>query len=208
MGRPEPTAPRTRSRRRGPTAIGLAVVAVATIVLVIAPSASSSARSFAAGILGGGGATSEDDGALPSGVTVFDTEHPGITNLDPDLLRAVRRAASDAAAGGTAFSVNSGWRSAAHQEQLLREAIAEHGSEAEALRWVATPDTSAHVAGDAVDIGPADAWSWLAQHGSRYGLCPVYGNEPWHFELRPDAIDHGCPTVYPDPTHDPRLQSH
>ena len=27
----------------------------------------------------------------------------------------------------------------------------------------------------------------------RYGLCQIYGNEPWHYELRPDAVDHGCP---------------
>ena len=31
-----------------------------------------------------------------------------------------------------------------------------YGSEAEAARWVATPDTSAHVSGDAVDIGPSE----------------------------------------------------
>ena len=39
-----------------------------------------------------------------------------------------------------------------------------------------------------------------------YGLCQIYGNEPWHFELRPDAVDHGCPPTYADPTHDPRMQ--
>ena len=33
-----------------------------------------------------------------------------------------------------------------------------------------------------------------------------YGNEPWHFELSPDAIDHGCPPMYADPTRDPRMQ--
>ena len=74
-----------------------------------------------------------------------------------------------------------------HQEQLLREAIAEYGSEAEARRWVATPETSAHVSGDAVDIGPSEAAAWLSGHGARYGLCQIYGNEPWHYELRPEA---------------------
>ena len=39
-----------------------------------------------------------------------------------------------------------------------------------------------------------------------YGLCRIYGNEPWHYELRPDAVDHGCPPMYADPTHDPRMQ--
>ena len=24
-------------------------------------------------------------------------------------------------------------------------------------------------------------------------LCQIYSNESWHYELRPEAIDHGCP---------------
>jgi hypothetical protein len=76
----------------------------------------------------------------------------------------------------------------------------------EAARWVATPETSAHVSGDAVDVGPADARAWLSEHGAGHGLCQVYGNEPWHFELRPEAVDRGCPPMYPDPTHDPRMR--
>ena len=46
----------------------------------------------------------------------------------------------------------------------------------------------------------------LSEHGAEYGLCQIYDNEPWHYELRPDAIEHGCPTRYADPTQDPRLQ--
>ena len=60
--------------------------------------------------------------------------------------------------------------------------------------------------GDAVDIGPLDATAWLSEHGADYGLCQIYGNEPWHYELRPEAIDHRCPPLYADPTHDPRMQ--
>ena len=71
---------------------------------------------------------------------------------------------------------------------------------------MATPDTSAHVSGDAVDIGHSDATAWLSEHGAEYGLCQIYGNEPWHYELRPEASDHGCPPMYADPTHDPRMQ--
>ena len=73
-------------------------------------------------------------------------------------------------------------------------------------RWVATPKSSAHVSGEAVDIGPSDATDWLSEHGAAYGLCRVYRNEPWHYELRPAAIDHGCPSMYADPTYDPRMQ--
>ncbi len=62
------------------------------------------------------------------------------------------------------------------------------------------------MSGDAIDLGPADATTWLSEHGAEYGLCRVYRNEPWHFELRPDAADQGCPPLYADPTHDPRMQ--
>ncbi|WP_204264658.1 D-alanyl-D-alanine carboxypeptidase family protein [Geodermatophilus normandii] len=147
-----------------------------------------------------------DDGVVPDGVTVFDGGFPAVANLDPALLSALRRAAAAAAGDGVEFVVNSGWRSPAYQDQLLREAVSEYGSEEEAARWVATAETSLHVSGDAVDVGHSDATAWLSEHGAGYGLCQVYGNEPWHYELRPEAVDHGCPTPYADPTHDPRMQ--
>ena len=152
------------------------------------------------------GSLGEADGALPDGTTVFDDTVPGVANLDPALLGALRQAATDAAAGGVTFYVDSGWRSSAYQEQLLQEAVSKYGSEAEAARWVATPSTSAHVSGDAADIGRTDATAWLSEHGARYGLCQIYDNERWHYELRPEAVDHGCPARYADPTHDPRMQ--
>jgi len=146
------------------------------------------------------------DGVVPDGTTVFDEEVPGVANVDPDLLAALRQAATDAADDGVEFFVDSGWRSAEYQNQLLREAVFTYGSEEEAARWVATADTSPHVSGDAVDIGPSDAMAWLSEHGATYGLCQIYSNEPWHYELRPEAIDHRCPPMYADPTHDRRMQ--
>jgi len=151
-------------------------------------------------------ALGEADGAVPDGTTVFDDRIPGVANLDPALLGALRLAATDAVDDGVELVVNSGWRSPEYEEQLRHEAVSKYGSEQEAARWVATSDTSAHVSGDAVDIGPSDATAWLSEHGARYGLCQIYGNEPWHYELRPEAVDHGCPPVYADPTHDPRMQ--
>lgn len=146
------------------------------------------------------------DGAVPEGVTVFDDEVPAVANLEPGLLSALRKAATDAADDGVTFRVNSGWRSSAYQEKLLREAVSKYGSEQEAARWVATPDTSPHVSGHAIDIGRSDATAWLSKHGAEYGLCQIYRNEPWHYELRPEAIENGCPPMYADPTHDPRMQ--
>ncbi|WP_306356713.1 MULTISPECIES: M15 family metallopeptidase [unclassified Nocardia] len=151
------------------------------------------------------GEFAEADGGLPRDATVFDDRYPGVANLTPELLRALRQAASDAAADGVTFVVNSGWRSPDHQNRLLREAVTKYGSLQAATRWVATPETSAHVTGDAVDLA-AEAARWLAAHGTRYGLCQIYANEPWHYELRPEAIHGGCVPMYPDPAHDPRMR--
>jgi len=152
------------------------------------------------------GALGEADGVVPDGVSVFDDEFPAVANLDPALLRVLRQAATDAAGDGVEFYVTSGWRSPEYQEQLLREAISEYGSKEEAARWVATADTSAHVSGDAVDIGHSGTTAWLSKHGAEHGLCQIYRNEPWHYELRPEAIEHGCPPMYANPTQDPRMQ--
>ena len=153
------------------------------------------------------GASGEADGAVPDGTTVFDDRIPAVANLDPALLGALRQAATAAARDGVKLFVTSGWRSSKYQEQLLREAISKYGSAQEAARWVGAPTASAHVSGDAVDVGPLAATAWLSRHGARYGLCRIYGNEPWHYELRPEAIGHGCPPMYTDPTRDPRMQT-
>jgi zinc D-Ala-D-Ala carboxypeptidase len=154
------------------------------------------------------GVVDEADGFIPEGlaVSVFDEEIPAVGRLDPDLLDALRRTATDAEADGVGLRVNSGWRSPEYQQQLLLDAVVEYGSQEEAARWVSTPETSAHVSGDAVDIGPFAAAAWLSEHGAAHGLCQIYGNEPWHYELRPEAVDDGCPPMYADPTEDPRMQ--
>ena len=188
-------------------AVGLVVVTVAIIATLVYQSASSSAPPFSEVLRGDhGGTPTEADGALPHGVTVFDDTFPGVANLDPDLLKALREAATDAADDGVKLYVNSGWRSPEYQDRLFREAVSRYGSEEQAAQWVATADTSAHVSGDAVDIGSFGATAWLSEHGAAYGLCQVYRNESWHYELRPEAVDRGCPPTYADPTHDPRMQ--
>src|SRR5436190_1256506 len=81
----------------------------------------------------------EADGAVPAGTTVFDDEIPGVANLDPALLGALRRAATDALGHRIEFFVDSSWRSPQSQQHLLDAAVAQYGSEEEAARWVATP---------------------------------------------------------------------
>lgn len=209
--RPAPDTGHNRTTRLITTIVVIALIAVAgsylyqTVPSSALPFSEPNLRESIGGV-STGGATGKENGALSDRVSVFDETYAGVKNLDSDLLAAVREAATEASRDGVDFYVNSGWRSPSYQERLLTEAVADYGSEEEAARWVATGETSLHVSGDAIDIGRPDAASWLSEFGVDYGLCQIYGNEPWHYELRPDAIDHGCPTMYADPTHDPRLQ--
>ena len=202
------TTGQIRIRRIRVAGLLAVIAAIAAALGHQLPASSSSQAASPIDVLRGEhrGALGEAGGAVPDGATVFDAETPGVANLDADLLGALRQAATDAADDGVELFVDGGWRSPEYQQRLLHEAVSKYGSEGEAARWVATPETSAHVSGDAVDIGRSDARAWLSEHGSAYGLCQIYGNEPWHFELRPEAGDHGCPPTYADPTHDPRMQ--
>jgi zinc D-Ala-D-Ala carboxypeptidase len=123
------------------------------------------------------GAPDEADVVVPDGTTVFNDDIPAVANLDPKLLRALRRAATDAAGDAVEFSVNSGWRSRKHQEQLFREAVSKYGSKEEAARWVATPGTSAHETGNAVDLGHSDA-TWLSDTAPCTGCARSTATNP------------------------------
>lgn len=195
--------PATRTSRSA-VPVAVALVAAAVVGALGYESWAGSARPPT--VPDGTGASEFADGAVPDGVTVFDDRLPAVANLDADLLDALRRAATAAEDDGVRFTVNSGWRSPRYQDRLLREAIARYGSREAAARWVATPQTSPHVSGDAIDIGPAEATAWLAENGAAYGLCRIYRNEPWHYELRPAAAADGCPRQYADPTRDPRMR--
>lgn len=158
---PHPPAPGARSARlsRAVGVVLLALVAAAVCGRYVTPSAPSvdaGDRPVALAVPRPG------RGEQPSPAPM-----PGAAGLEPALRAALERAAGDAAGDGVPLVITSGLRTPEHQERLLAEAIAERGSRAEALRWVATPETSAHVAGEAVDIGPEEARAWLGASGAR-----------------------------------------
>lgn len=176
-------------------ATGLLVAITAITGTLVYQSGPSSVRLLSDVLRGDhGGRAVPDDGGIPNGVTVFSDEYPGVANLALDLIGRLRAAAAEAGDDGIEFHVNSGWRTREYQNRLLRAAVAKYGSTEGAARWVATADTSSHVSGNAVDLG-SDAAAWLSAHGAAYGLCQIYRNEPWHYELRPEAIEHGCPAM-------------
>lgn len=129
----------------------------------------------------------------------FDDTHPAIAGLDEVLRVALQSAARDAHARGVDLWVTSGLRTAQQQRDLMDAAVERYGSLEEARRFVATPETSSHVTGDAVDIGPTDGADWVLRNGSDYGLCQTYANEMWHFER---VVEPGgeCPAPKADAT--------
>ena len=148
----------------------------------------------------GRGELTAADGWLPDGevLSPFD-DVPALTRLDASLRTAVQDAARAATADGVHLHVTTGWRSAAYQQSLFDDAVREYGSPEAAREHVLRPTESAHVTGDAVDIGPPDAMDWLSRHGADLGLCQTYGNERWHFQL---TVERGgeCPAPAADPS--------
>jgi zinc D-Ala-D-Ala carboxypeptidase len=136
------------------------------------------------------------NGWLPEGKTFspFDTVSQPVTRLDPLLLRAVQDATRAAAAQGVNIALTSGWRSKGFQQRLFADAVRQYGSVDVAQQFVASPESSKHVLGEAVDVTGPGVSDWLIRNGAQFGLCQIYANENWHFELAVD--DNGrCPTL-------------
>lgn len=141
----------------------------------------------------------QGDGSLTNGTTLtpFDVRNPAIGRLQPALLTAIQDAATAAAADGVTMTITSGWRSPEFQQRLLDDAVKTYGSVAAARQYVQTPQMSKHVIGEAVDVGGVGADKWLIANGARFGLCRIYANEVWHFELATDASGN-CPPLLPN----------
>jgi hypothetical protein len=147
----------------------------------------------------GSSAVDTTGGWLPDGTMLspFDTANPILSQLDPALLSAIQNATRAAEAAGVPIMVTSGWRSKGFQQRLFDDAVKSYGSIDKAAEFVATPEVSKHVMGQAIDIGPAEADQWLIANGRQFGLCQIYANEIWHFELAVDAQGN-CPPLKPN----------
>lgn len=135
--------------------------------------------------------------ATESSATPVADALPEATGVDPELQRRFDAAAAAAAGEGVELAITSGWRSADEQQVIVDQAVGQYGSTQEAHRWVLPPETSAHVAGLAIDVGATEGAYWLTEHGAEFGLCRTYVNEVWHFEpLAAGATD--CPEMHED----------
>jgi hypothetical protein len=147
----------------------------------------------------GTGATDSWSGYLPDGMMLspFDASSQLIALLDPLLLKAIQDAAGSAQSQGVDIRITSGWRSKGFQQRLFDDAVRRYGSVEVAKQFVASPDVSRHVVGEAVDIAGDGASDWLIRNGPRFGLCQIYANENWHFELAADG-EGRCPPLRPN----------
>ena len=147
----------------------------------------------------GPAATDTVGGWIPDGqaLSPWDMSNPALAQLDPALLKAVQDAATAAKEQGIDLRINSGWRSTGFQQRLFDDAVRSYGSADIARQFVASPDVSKHVVGQAVDVAPVDADKWLISNGRQFGLCQIYANEIWHFELAVD-VQGNCPPLRPN----------
>ncbi|WP_084541227.1 hypothetical protein [Nocardioides alkalitolerans] len=122
----------------------------------------------------------------------MDADIPALTGLEPDPYDALRAAEVDTAADGVEIGSPAGGAVAptsnASSTGLWRGTAAGRRSSA---GWP-PPRDSAHVTGDAVDIGPTDAAYWMSRYGAAHGLCQTFAHEIWHYELR-GTSDGTCP---------------
>jgi hypothetical protein len=197
---PDTEAPRRRSR----------ILAGMLVVAVLLGLGAAFARPLLAAVAEPGGAPGAPAGDTPAvadgyvaadaPISPFD-DVPAIARLHPGLRDALQAAARDAESDGVRIVVTSGWRDQRYQDWLYAQALARGGPQ-EASEYVAAGTSSRHLSGDAVDVGLTDADSWLQQHGVRYGLCQIYANERWHFEIA-TTPGGACPAQYPDASSRP-----
>ena len=88
---------------------------------------------------------------------------------------------ADAAADGVQIGLTDSYRSYDEQVELAgRKGLYSQGG------WAATPGTSNHGWGMAVDVDVDDqGQQWLRDNGWRYGWVESVPREPWHWEYRP-----------------------
>ncbi|MCV2395875.1 D-alanyl-D-alanine carboxypeptidase family protein [Actinotalea sp. M2MS4P-6] len=185
------------ARRRWPAGAAIVLVLVVALAALVGPP--DARATVASWVLAppSGRAASEPAprwcaDRVPTGETPTGTD-----GLRQELAARFADAREAAAAAGIELVITSGCRSREQQSALVEQALKDHGDPTEAHRWVAPVERSEHVLGLAVDVGPQEAWTWLAEHGAEHGLCRVYDNEPWHFEAL-TAPGGTCPATVPD----------
>ncbi len=104
--------------------------------------------------------------------------------MRPDVAAAFDRLAAAASRDGVDLVVVSGFRSNAEQAVLFQR----HPDP----KWVAPPGRSLHRLGTELDLGPPDAYGWLARNAPGFHFVQRYSWEPWHWGF---ALNAGSSSV-------------
>lgn len=113
--------------------------------------------------------------------------------LTPMLQQQVKELIT--ASKGRVF-IKSGYRPLAEQQAAHDQAAAQFG-DINANRWVADPQSSNHVTGQAVDLG--GDLQVASQLAPQFGLVAPMNWEPWHFEFPSTAQTSASPDAYTVP---------
>ena len=123
------------------------------------------------------------NGALPQeALTSIGSGHKLAHSVAPQFKAMMQAAAADGFAMGSAFRINSSYRTYQRQQELYNE---------KGPGTAAYPGTSNHGLGRAVDLWYTNgAYRWLRQNAGKYGFAqiPGYetdnpdGHEAWHWE--------------------------
>lgn len=192
-----PPPPPTPASTYVPTAIVRSAVADAPLNIGQAAASSTGGPSGDDGAVAVGAAAEDTVGGFIADnqhLSPFDVDNPAMARLDPLLRKAIQDAARSAQSAGVALEITSGWRSKGFQQRLFNDALRTYGSSERAAEFVASPEESKHVLGEAVDVGPVAADNFLMRNGAQFGLCQIYANEIWHFERVADAQGR-CPPL-------------
>ena len=93
--------------------------------------------------------------------------------MRPDVAQAFDRMEAAARADGVRLIVTSGYRSDGEQAELYKR----HPDP----KWVAPPGKSLHRWGTELDLGPPNAYVWLARNAERFHFVQRYSWERWHY---------------------------
>lgn len=137
---------------------------------------------------------------IPLGQTEIDEGSVRPDEIIPQVFIRFLSAQAAAKEEGVEITIDSGYRTVETQNYLFEQAIKEHKTPEEAMKWVLPGDLSRHPWGLALDVNlhhEKSGASWLEANGATFGLCRVYENEWWHFEplIAPGGI---CPPLKTD----------
>jgi hypothetical protein len=113
-----------------------------------------------------------------------------IERLTLDMVDPYFAMVTKAASAGVTLTINSGFRSFPEQEILFdgfRRGLP-------GFNRAAPPGTSPHQNGVALDIAVGGAagdpvYDWLTENATGFGFVRTVNDEPWHWELRPQAAN-------------------